>query len=129
MIMKLGRQAGLGVVLGFVMLYVACGSSGDNTPRKKKEGRIYLRNETGVTMEVSYLHEEEGQIDTTVEPDEEKDISQAVLAGGTEVVVHVRALQNNEAKVEIPITVDGNRIIRITGTGSWGGGGLDFELQ
>ena len=132
MITKIARRVGWVAVLGCLMLWAACGSS--EGPQKKeegqkKDGRIYLRNKLTATVKVSYLNEEEGQIDTTVEPGEEKDISQHVLEGGTKVVVYARALVNNDASVVIPITVDGPILIRITELGSWGGGGLRYELQ
>ena len=132
MITRITRHFSWAAVLACLMFWAACGSS-DGPQKKeegqKKDGRISLRNELDVTVEVSYLHEEEGQIDTTVEPGEEKDISQHVLEGGTEVVVHARAMVNNDASAEIPITVDGPVLIRIIELGSWGGGGLRYELQ
>jgi len=102
---------------------------GGSGGKKFKDGRIFLWNETTVPMDVSYFTEELGQIDTRVQPGEEVDVSKAVLEGGMEVTMVVRAVTVTRPTAEISITVDGRRLIRVTSLGAWGSGDLQYIIQ
>lgn len=94
-----------------------------------KDGRILLLNETARDMDVTYVHADQGQIDTTVPAGEKMDVSKAVLKGGSEVTVKVEAVTSTRPWANITVTIDGNVTIRITSLGAWGANALEYLIQ
>lgn len=108
---------------------VKTGQAGGSTGRKGRDGRILLLNETSRDMDVSYVHPDEGQIDTTVPAGDKLDVSKAVLEGGSEVSVFVEAVTSTRPWANITVKIDGNVTIRITSLGAWGANALEYLIQ
>jgi len=109
-----------------------CGGSTStkSTSGELGDGRVYLKNQTEFTLTVSYLSEDRGILETVVNPGENKDISQAVIKGGTKVKVHVihvipfgEPRGERGTEVDIEVTVGGNIIILVTQVGLYGNPG------
>lgn len=125
---NLPRITCLGPLL-LLLVVAQCGDEGPSKARPARHGRILLSNETDVTMEVSYVHPDEGQIDTTVPAGEKMDVSQAVLKGGSEFTVRVEALTQPRTWSDVMVKIDGNVTIRITSLGAWGANELEYVVQ
>jgi len=108
---------------------VKTGQAGGGTGRKGRDGRILLLNETSRDMDVSYVHPDQGQIDTTVPAGQKMDVSKAVLEGSSEVTVFVEAVISTRPWANITVKIDGNVTIRITSLGAWGANALEYLIQ
>ena len=120
----------IGLLLSMVLAGFGCGggSSTKGTSGALQEGRIYLKNQTEFILKVSTLSEDRGILETVVNAGEKKDISQAVIEGGTKVKVHVISDREPtgepiEPEVDIEVTVGGNIIILVTQVGLYGNPG------
>ena len=120
----------MGLLILIVLAGFGCGgsSSTKSTSGELGDGRVYLKNQTEFTLTVSYLSEDRGILETVVNPGEKKDVSQAVLQGGTKVKVHVISDREPRGEpinpeVDIEVTVGGNIIILVTQVGLYGNPG------
>ena len=120
----------MGLLILIVSAAFGCGgsSSTKSTSGELGDGRIYLKNQTEFTLTASYLSEDQGILETVLKPGEKKDVSQAVLKGGTKVKVHVISDREPRGEpinpeVDIEVTVGGNIIILVTQVGLYGNPG------
>ena len=128
------RDSGvLGLVLIIFLLLSGCG--GDDGPTKsgngmKKDGRVYLRNDTSRIIDVEYFNEELGETFETVVPANvvKEDISQAVIKGGTKVKFHLEPRVSGSQEFEVEITIDDSRTIWIQKISLAGVGHPEYEI-
>jgi len=101
-------------VLAFGMsLMMGCG--GGSTKYTPADGRIYLWNDTSSPLQVKYLNSELGEIETEVDPGQTEDVSQALLEGGTKVILEVTSSAYiMQILKRIEVSIDGNVTVRIT---------------
>jgi len=88
-------------------------------------GRIFVRNDSKATVDVTaFVHGGQGEIRTSVEPGEVKDVTQMDLKNGTPVKLHLKARKSPDdprgwhhfqPEATVEITVRGNVTIRVTG--------------
>ena len=118
------------VALAIGVLVMGCGGGSTGTAGPQDTGRIFVRNDSRAILEVSYVNEEQGLIETTLQPGETKEVSQAELENGTTVKVKIKALSSpddqfghyhHQPESEVPLTIQGNVTIRVTGPLVFGG--------
>ena len=118
------------IALAIGLLATGCGGGGKGSTGPGDTGRIFVRNESRAVLEVSYVDEELGLIETTLQPGETKEVSQAELKNGTTVKVKLEALgspddvagnYHHHPESEVELTIQGNVTIRVTGPLVFGG--------
>jgi len=118
------------MALAIGVLVAGCGGGSKGTTGPQDTGRIFVRNESRAILEVSYVNEELGRIQTTIPPGETKEVSQAELQNGTTVKVKLKALSSPDdsqgythaqPESEVELTIQGNVTIRVTGPLVFGG--------
>lgn len=68
---------------------LACGGGKTGTKAAFEDGRIFVENKIRYALEVRYVNEELGEIVTEVAPSEKKEVSQAVLKGGSKILLRL----------------------------------------
>ena len=127
------------VVSALVVGLVGWVGCGEDAPTAKKtasyeDGRIFLSNRTDIDLEVTYTHEDLGRIKTPVGAQETKEVSQAILEGGSSVTLEVlifNPVENVNKTERVDVEVDGNitvviRTILIAADGEIGE--VDYSL-
>jgi len=134
MMLRETRGPGILIVLLIVLfLFIGCG--GDDGPMKsntgtKKDGRVYVRNDTNRIIGVRYYNEELGQTFETEVPAyaKQEDVSQAVIEGGTKVKFHIEPRVSGSQEFEVEITIDDSRTIWIQKISRQGVGQPEYEI-
>lgn len=127
------------VLLMMLVMFIGCG--GDDGPTKTsggdKDGRVYMRNDTDRTIEVSYLNEDGQVITTEVPPNAvNADVSQTVLDGGSNVKFTVAPVTTGEdsggrggsQEFDVEVEIDGSRTIWVKKISLQGVGQPEWEL-
>jgi len=112
-----------GMILGAMFLGVVdCGGDSSPTGKKtsKKEGRVFVKNEYSQIVDVFYVDETGTKIETAIDPGEQEEVTRGVLDGGTTIKLNVDPRRNCRSDVEVEVTVDGNRIVRVMNVGACG---------
>ena len=96
---------------------IRCGDEGPTgKSREVRDGRIMFRNDTtNAEVETEYFNEDlQETIKALIPAGQTKDISQAVLKGGTDVLVTFCMMTGNyRVCQEVKVTVDGTRTIQL----------------
>ena len=86
------RAVGLALAacLSAAIMATGCGSGG---PRKAKDGRVYVRNESehNVSLDITITYEDQSRT-LRVEPGEREELSEGLIEGGTQVTLLMDAL-------------------------------------
>ena len=118
------RHAIRGIVLGAMLLgLIGCGGDSGTTgggDGSKNSGRVYIRNESTLVVDVSYVDADGNKIETTIEPGDTEEATRGVLDGGTKIVLNVNPQRNCRSDVEQEVTVDGNTTVRVIRVGACG---------
>jgi len=126
----------LGMLCAFLIaLFLVLGCGGDDGPTKsgagaKKDGRVYLQNDTNRIIDVAYFNEELGETLETVVPAYavKEDISHAVIKGDTKVTFHLEPRVSGSQEFEVEITIDDSRTIWIQKISTQGVGHPEYEI-
>lgn len=129
-----GRRLGV-LSAALIVLFLVLGCGGDDGPTKsgssaKKDGRVYLQNDTNRIIDVDYLNEELGETVETVVPAYavKEDISKAVIKGGSKVTFHLEPRVSGSQEFEVEITIDDSRTIWIQKISTQGVGHPEYEV-
>lgn len=101
----------------------AGGGGGD---AQRRDGRVFLLNQTSVPLRAQYFDQAEGAIERVIPVGERREVSADVLKGGTKVKLTVEREGGGTRVQEIEVVVDGNVLIRVTGFGARYG--FEYEI-
>ena len=114
--MRTRRILLLSCIIFLLFAGIRCGEEGPTRKSTKaSDGRIMFRNDTtNADVETEYFNDDlQEVIKTSVPAGETRDISQAVLKGGTEVLVEFCMMTGNYTVCrEVKVTVDDTRTIQ-----------------
>lgn len=133
------------VALGLLSLaLLACGGGGGTGPTTQADGVLYVQNvNTGLRIWVTVISiggqpPEEKDLPQGVSPQQEVEIPlnditpvTAVLTGGVEVLLKLRVSRERMKEFDLPITIDGSRLLYITDMNPYEEGlpGLKHQLR
>lgn len=128
MLMNIRTRLPIGVLIALSIIVAGCGG-GSKGERKMKDGRVFVQNDLGQPIRTSYLDEELGQVDTTIDPGEIGEATRRSMEGGTTVKLAVDVPGEAWKTLHVDVTIDGNVTVRVYAAAAWGAGDLDYEMR